>query len=153
MFTRFNTIYLLFVLASCQTKQIVVKHHTHEVVVQPTEVFSERLLKQEIERLNLRHPDIVFAQAVLESSRFKSDLFKSNNNMFGMKVARQRPTTAVKSVRGYAWYPTWRESLLDYAMMSSKYFSRLNRNEYLQYLADNYAEDKKYINKLLNIIR
>lgn len=150
MHTRLYTICILGALMYRPVDSRVVtkvEHHTH-YVKQTNGKITEQKLKQEIERLNLRHGDIIYAQAVLESANFTSSLFKKNNNFLGLKVARQRPTTALRSVGGYAYYSSWRECLLDYALMNAKYMSRLSREEYLDYLQENYAEDKNYIKKL-----
>jgi uncharacterized FlgJ-related protein len=54
--------------------------------------FSEDLLKEYILELNLRFPEVVLAQAKLESGNFTSRAFREQNNLFGMHVARSRPT-------------------------------------------------------------
>jgi flagellum-specific peptidoglycan hydrolase FlgJ len=102
--------------------------------------------------MNIRHWDLVYAQAYLETGGFKSKIFLQNNNLFGMKVAGSRPTTAMYEDRGHAVYVDWRSSVVDYAMYYSKYLSRyISRSSYLEYLGANYAEDKNYVKKLLKI--
>jgi len=111
-------------------------------------------VKHYIKKVNIKYPDIVYAQAVLESMHFTSDLFQANANMFGMKAAKQRPYTYKGVKRGYADYGgDWRLSVLDYALYQSAYMRKLSREEYFQYLGRNYAEDPNYVAKLKSIIK
>lgn len=115
--------------------------------------FNEELLKSYIKELNIPFPEIVFAQAKLESNNFKSKIFKENNNLFGMKKASVRSTTAMGEQYNHAIYESWKESVLDYALWSCKYLSGIKTKEqYLAYLGDNYAEDSLYVKKLRYIL-
>lgn len=114
----------------------------------PEDVFSPEALEEYLSELNIRHADIVYSQAKLESGNFSSRIFKENNNLFGMKMARQRATTATGESRGHATYSSWRQSVDDYAMYYNKYLSRLSRSEYIEYLGRNYAQDANYTKKL-----
>ena len=105
----------------------------------------------EIIELELEHPEIVFTQVLLESSYATSDLFKSNNNLFGMKPSGSRVTTSDSIVNGYKWYPNWRESLIDYGLLQMAFYRGLSEAEYYQRLSDNYAQDSKYVEKLKSI--
>ena len=112
------------------------------------DVFRPEALEKYLRELNIRHADIVYSQAKLESGNFSSRIFRENNNLFGMKRARQRATTATGENRGHATYSSWRQSVDDYAMYYNKYLSRLSRSEYIEYLGRNYAQDANYISKL-----
>src|SRR5690606_40886433 len=115
-------------------------------------------VKQFIKQMNLNHPDIVYAQAVLESGNFQSDLFKNNHNMFGMKEPLSRNTVALGTKNGYAYYKNWQHSIIDYALYQSTYlmdkghYRSLSRQSYLERLARIYAADPNYITKLNKII-
>lgn len=124
------------------------------IVLKNKEKFSKEALKKKINELNIKHPDIVFAQAFLESGGFKSKKFIENNNMFGMKQAQSRPNTSIGvDANGFAIYDWWDDSLIDYSMYQSAYLNHLNdRHEYLEYLKRNYASDTTYISKLKSII-
>lgn len=116
--------------------------------------FNEQLLKEYIEELNIAFPEIVFAQAKLESGNFKGKMFLENHNLFGMKKPSIRSTTAKGEQYGHAYYDSWKESVLDYALWSCRYLSHVKTKEqYLDYLANNYAEDTLYIKKLHSIIK
>jgi uncharacterized FlgJ-related protein len=112
----------------------------------------ENQIKLAIYRLHLEHPEIVYAQAVLESKFFTSKLFKRNHNMFGMKVASSRPTTAIGTNGEYAEYNNWRDSLLDYALFQAAYMRGFTFDEYMEKLSRSYAEDDEYTSKLIRII-
>lgn len=118
------------------------------------DVFTEQKLKQYLIELNVKYPNIVFAQAKLESGNFRSKIFEENNNLFGMKQPSVRTTTATGEQYNHATYNSWRESVLDYALYSCKYTSNIkSESEYIAYLGSRYAEDSNYINKLKNILK
>ena len=98
--------------------------------------------------LRLDHPEVVYAQVMLESNKLNSKLFRENNNLFGMKISGNRPTTAVGVKYGYAYYKTWKESVIDYALYQAAYRRNLSKEEYYLKLGENYAEDSEYIQKL-----
>lgn len=115
-------------------------------------------VKQFIKQMNLNHPDIVYAQAVLESGNFTSNLFINNHNIFGMKEPLVRNTVALGTRNNYAYYKNWQHSIIDYALYQSTYlvggrhYRSLSRQSYLEFLARNYASDSNYISKLTKII-
>jgi hypothetical protein len=70
----------------------------------------------EIKRAGIIHPEIAYAQALLETGHFKSAVFIENHNLFGMKLPSQRQTLAIGKNRGHAKYKTWQDSVKDYKM-------------------------------------
>ena len=116
-------------------------------------VFSRDALVKELKRLNVRFPHIVLAQSILETGYWESRIYQENNNLFGMKQARARATTAKGTQLGHAYYDNWKESVTDYALYQAAYLNKLrNENKYLKYLDKNYAEAKNYDNALMTII-
>lgn len=116
-------------------------------------MFSEENLERRIEELGIAYPDIVLAQAKIETGYFTSDIFKENHNMFGMKVAKQRETTAIGENRNHAQYTNWLQSLIDYKLWQDKMIHKArNKRAYLAYLSRNYAEDKNYIRKIKKLL-
>lgn len=113
--------------------------------------FSEVALVHYLEELNVKYPDIVYAQAKLESGNFNSPLFKLNNNLFGMTTIGDRPTTCKGSKYGFAYFNTWKNSVLDYLIYQCLYLNDKTYEEYLQYLDSVYAEDEEYTSKIKNI--
>lgn len=107
--------------------------------------FSQAKLVQMLKDLNVRFPHIVMAQAIIESGHFQSNIFRTNHNLFGMKQARMRCTTAKGTNLAHAYYDNWQESVYDYAFFQSRYLHDLKTEaQYLEYLDRNYAEAKDY---------
>jgi len=124
------------------------------IVVREYNEFSETKLIEKITELNFKYPYIILAQAKLESGHFKSTIFLENNNMFGMKEAKLRANLAKGTNRGHAYYETWQESVIDYALYYSSYLRSINtEGEYFEYLRQNYAEDLTYVQRLKEIIK
>ena len=143
MFTRINDIRYI----SSETKSIIIKESSKE------NEFSPKKLRAYILELNIKFPHIVYAQARLETGNFKSEIFKTNHNLFGMKVATLRPTTNKGEENGHAYYESWRESVVDYAFYQAQYLSDIKTEaEYLEYLKANYAEAPNYMTQLQIII-
>lgn len=114
-------------------------------IIKEQDKFTEEKLKTYLSELNVKFPHIVFAQAVLESGHFKSQIFKNNHNLFGMKQARSRATTNQGTELGHAVYHHWRESVLDYALYQCAFLTDIKCEEnYYQYLKENYAEAPDY---------
>jgi len=117
------------------------------------DVLKLELLYFEILNNNIEYPDIVFAQAVLESGYMKSKIFYENNNLFGMREAHQRITTAKGTENNHAYYHTWYESVLDYSFYQCKYLSNITTEElYFDYLSQSYAENPNYVSILKDMI-
>jgi hypothetical protein len=107
--------------------------------------FSQAKLVQMLKDLNVRFPHIVMAQAMIESGHFQSNIFRTNHNLFGMKQARMRCTTAKGTNLAHAYYDNWKESVYDYAFFQSRYLHDLKTEaQYLEYLDRNYAEANNY---------
>ena len=115
--------------------------------------FSQEALVEELKSLNVRFPHIILAQAILETGYYDSRIYHENNNLFGMKEARARATTAKGTQLGHAYYDHWKESVTDYALYQAAYLNKLRtEKKYLNYLERNYAEAKNYDVMLTEII-
>lgn len=139
-----------FTLTSNSSKdsQLIVKQEVK------TSDFTEEKLVEYIKELNIKFPHIVLAQARLESGNFKSKIFKENNNLFGMKEAKQRISTNKGTNLGHARYDSWRECVLDYALYQATYLSKFKtEKEYYSYLGNNYAENSSYVELLKKIAK
>jgi len=125
------------------------------VVLDSSEVvFSQDALVKELKKLNIRFPHIVLAQSILETGHWNSRIYQENNNLFGMKQARARATTAKGTQLGHAYYDEWKESVTDYALYQAAYLNKLRtEKKYLNYLDKNYAEAKNYDQTLMSIIQ
>tara|TARA_Y100000287_G_scaffold72261_1_gene57257 strand:- start:869 stop:1342 length:474 start_codon:yes stop_codon:yes gene_type:complete len=123
------------------------------VLEEDSNTFSQDALVEELKRLNVRFPHIVLAQAILETGYYESRIYNENNNLFGMKQARARATTALGTQLGHAYYNDWKESVTDYALYQAAYLNKLRtEKKYLSYLDRNYAEAKNYDKALVQII-
>ena len=69
-------------------------------------------LERMVYEMNFPFPDIVIAQAKLETGHFKSEVFRMNNNLFGMRHPRQRVTLSKGSNLNHAVYDSWQHSLM-----------------------------------------
>lgn len=129
---------------------------TKIVYVDQKEEFSKEALIKAIEDLNFKHPEIVLAQAKLETGHFESKIFLENNNLFGMKVAYSRPTTAIGTRNGHALYRHWKDSLIDYALYTSAFMRYNSENDVFSHLGKYYAQDpiyEKKVRKVVNDVR
>lgn len=116
--------------------------------------FSEKEYIRYMKNINIKYPHIVLAQSKIESGYFSSPIFKENHNLFGMKEARSRANLAKGTRRGHAYYDHWTESVLDYALFQMRYMGHIkSESEYFDYLGKHYAEDKKYVSKLKDVIK
>lgn len=112
--------------------------------------FSEEKLILFIQELNFKYPELVYAQASLESgSEFNSTLNKQNNNFFGMKNANKRINIQSGEQNGHAYYFSWRHSIIDYALFCATYLSDFKtKEEYYQYIERNYSETPGYVDRV-----
>lgn len=109
----------------------------------PANAQTKQQVLAEIKRQNIPHPEIVLAQARLESGNFKSPPYKDTNNLFGIKENGK-----------YVRYKDWRKSVRDYKeKISSKYIKRGRGNYYEFIQGMGYAKDPEYINKLKSCVK
>jgi len=103
-------------------------------------------VKDYIDHCGIQHADIVYKQALLETGHFRSRIFTEQNNLFGMKLARNRPTTAIGSSKnGSAIYVSWEHSVIDYMLWQDRQYKG---GDYYRFLKRVYAEDTVYTIKL-----
>lgn len=124
-----------------------------EINLKTNNTFSEEALIKEIKRLPFKYKEVVLAQAMIESGHYKSPLFKEAHNLFGLREARARATTAKGTILNHAEYDNWKESLLDRLIYEVKYLDKLNREQYLKYLDKSYAQAGGYDKSLEQIIK
>lgn len=137
-------ILFLSVIGLSYTTVKVVESEKIPVVI--TNDVSEELTKESLllylKQCNVKFPEIVLKQALLESNSFKSNVFKQNNNLFGMRVSTSRPTTHKGDNLGFASYTSWKESVLDYALWQASYTKSINsEGQYYAFLDEIYCTD------------
>ena len=104
-------------------------------------------LIEALEYYEVKHPQIVYAQAVLETGHFKSDLCLNGNNLFGLYNSKERK---------YHTFDHWAKSVEAYVkLVQYKYKGDYDKppDEYYKFLENiGYAEDTLYISKLRRIV-
>lgn len=125
-----------------------------KVIIGRYNEFSEEKLIEEISKRNFKFPYIILAQAKLETSNFKSNIFIENHNLFGMREAVKRINVAKGTQHEHAYYDSWKESVEDYAYYCATYLSGLStESEYYSYLSQNYAENKNYVQSVKDMVQ
>ena len=106
------------------------------------EKIAYQSLYDEIVKQGIEYPEIVWAQAILESGNFGSKVFHKNNNLFGMKMPSRRNTVALGTSSGYAVYESWQESVHDYKLYQEYYFKdrQISKKSYYNHLNRSYCE-------------
>ena len=118
-------------------------------------ILTKENLWIEILKVKIKYPEIVFAQAMLESGNLKSTLCVKYNNLFGMKMPKKRATLAKNNTENvFASFKTWREAVLDYKLYQDNINIDKYKTEqsYLSYLDKHYAHMGNYSTKVKSII-
>lgn len=99
---------------------------------------------------------IILAQAKHETGNFASDIFWENNNAFGLKQPRKRPTTCIGTNRGHGVYKSLHDNVVDYVLWMDmaglpyheenvfKYVSMLKKKRYFEDDLHRYYRGVKY---------
>lgn len=99
-------------------------------------------LEEALSYYGLKHKDIVYAQAILETGNFKSKVCKENNNLFGLYNSKKKR---------YCKFKHWAESVVAYKEWIQKKYQP--PNNYYTFLENiNYAEEKEYTRLLKEIV-
>lgn len=126
--------------------------HEKIILIQEVDKFSKDKLVLMLSNLNVKYPHIVLAQSIIETGSWSSKIFIENHNLFGMKKATRRITTAGGTQNNHAYYNHWRESVYDYAFYQCRYLHSIKtEDQYFQYLSASYAEDPSYVEKVKKI--
>lgn len=103
----------------------------------------EEGLIEALDYYGVLHPEIVYAQAVLETGHFKSNLCISGNNLFGLYNS---------SKNRYYTFNHWAESVEAY--INYIQYRYKPPNDYYEFLDKiGYAEDPDYINKVKKLVK
>ena len=124
----------------------------YEAEETPKPEFSKEALWCYILEKNILHPEIVYAQAVLETGNFTSRIFRESHNLFGMKLPKIRPTVATGERYGHATYCHWKDSVDDYLLWQEMWSNIETEAVYYTLLQRVYAEDQNYT-RLVKTIR
>ena len=99
-------------------------------------------LMEALEYYEIKHPQIVYAQAILETGHFKSNVCLNYNNLFGLYDSKNKD---------YYKFNHWAESIVAYKEWIQKKYQPPN-NYYVFLEEINYASDKEYISILKSIV-
>lgn len=100
-------------------------------------------LQAALEYYDLYHPEIVYAQAILETGHFKSQVCLRDNNLFGLYNSKENQ---------YYEFDHWTESIVAYKNWIQRKYEP--PNDYYEFLERiNYATDSLYTYKLKQIVR
>lgn len=92
---------------------------------------------------DIKHPEIVYAQALLETGYFKSKGCTRDNNLFGLYNSKKKR---------YHKFDHWAESVVKYKEWIQYRYKP--PNDYYEFLRKiHYAEDPTYITKLKQIVK
>lgn len=100
-------------------------------------------IKEALEFYSIQHPDIVYAQAILETGNFKSAGCLKHNNLFGLYNSK---------AKRYYRFNHWTESVIAYKEWIQKRYKP--PENYYRFLSRiHYAEDPTYISKLKQVVK
>ena len=115
--------------------------------------FSKDKFVEELKNKGVKFPHIVMAQAIIESGLGRSEIFKSNNNLFGMREAKSRMTTCAGSKNNFAYYKKWQDGIVDMAFFQCTYLNNIDtEDKYYLFLSAHYAESPNYSQTIKNIV-
>ena len=129
------------------TKDSVVKDSTLKVKikkgsavkVQSMLPLTEKNLKKELIRQGVSHPNIVLAQAKLESNLGKSNVAQRTNNLFGLRKGKR-----------YRRFSHWTQCVTAYKNLIQSRYEGGNYYAFLNRIG--YAEDPNYTDRLKDLI-
>ena len=145
----YRVLIMLIIAAICIIVPVKIKHNIVKpppIVVNNKPLFFSKDAKEGLREAllyyNIEYPDIVYAQAVLETGNFNSTLCTVGNNLFGL----------YDSKRGkYYKFNHWTESVVKYKeWIQRRYKPPQDYYTFLKRIG--YAEDSQYINKLRRIV-
>lgn len=133
---------LLTLIFDSNSTSLKPQETTLNKIPQDINILNERSLYIALLDSGILHPDIVFAQAILETGYFTSNVTTNYNNLFGLYNSRKGD---------YFKFNHWRESISAYKrFIEVKYDTK---SDYLVFLDKmGYAEDPKYIYKVKTIM-
>ena len=125
-----------------------------QIMFDISDPFTQDKVQHYLKDLNVKYPEVALAQMKLESANGTSSMFRENNNLFGMKLPKKRPTTALGEKSNHSFYSHWRQSVIDYAMWQAFVMDPENidtEGDWIAYLDKMYSEDGSYGRKITTI--
>ena len=139
---------------SQQLKQALVEKEFDENILKligESSLNEEKLSVQAIYELAKKagayYPEVIAAQAIIESGLGNSNVYKNTNNLYGMKIVNSngRLTTQSKNktYNGYGVYHNWQMSTIDRVLYDVAIFKNkpTTRQEYINKLSKIYCKE------------
>lgn len=130
-----------------------IEQHIGEAILYPAIEINDSILYNYLLEIGAWYPDILIAQAKIESASYTSNVFKKANNLYGMKSVYSRFHCQTGAYNNYGCYDSWKLSALDRVLWDLFIFDSIKpqREEYLRALR-NYAEAQNYITTIQKTI-
>jgi hypothetical protein len=127
---------------STETKSINVKSTKVEDTITKSvdsTLLTKELLVSYLLHKKIQHPEVAYA-IIRQESNLSSNLFKTNNNLFGMRHPGVRPTKSLGRKNGFAHFESWQNSVEDYKLyLEFVQGHQMTREQYLSHLDRYYA--------------
>lgn len=102
-------------------------------------LLTKELLVSYLIKKKIHHPEVAYA-IIRQESNMCSNLFKTNNNLFGMRHPRVRPNKSLGSKKGFAHFESWQHSVEDYKLYVEFVGGhKMTRAQYLLHIDRSYA--------------
>lgn len=102
---------------------------------------EDSIILSELKANDILFPEIVLAQAHLETGNFTSNICKENHNLFGIKYINRKPYQ-VKELNNHCYYNSYKDCIKDYKLTQKFYLNNIDKK---------YAEDSNYTDKLKKV--
>jgi uncharacterized FlgJ-related protein len=132
-----------------QQQELEIQSDSLRAELDSLHVLSWKNIEYWIDTLGIEHKEIVMQQIALETGMLTSNICRENNNLFGMKQARVRETTALGTKRGHAYYSSYIESIKDYKLWQDNMYDGGDYYVFLDRIG--YAENMRYASILKSI--
>lgn len=119
-------------------KNTKLKHKTIIVHKKPPDNLNDSNIIRELKNQDIKYPEIVLAQAKLETGNYTSNVCLKYNNLFGLRKNNK-----------YYKFKHWTQSISAYKRYIQYRYTGGNYYKFL--IRIKYAEDDLYIEKLKNI--
>lgn len=127
---------------SINKKELIIESDTIDTVPKFYNKIAKDGIIEALEYHNILYPEIVYAQAILETGHFKSIGCVKHNNLFGLYNSRTNQ---------YHKFNHWEESVIAYKnWIQYRYKPPEDYYDFLQRI--NYATDPTYISKVKQIV-
>jgi uncharacterized FlgJ-related protein len=106
-----------------------------------------------VDYYQIKHPEIVKGQILLETNYLTSEVCRYNHNLFGMKLPNNKKgRKGIGVYKNHAVYNNYIESIEDYKIWQDRYYKY--EEDYYKFLRRlGYAKDGYYISKLKYIVK